>query len=140
MIERMFTEKRGKPCSFPGCEKPIVAKGYCSGHYRQSRKGQPLRPLRPFNGKEEPHGLNGPCRFNDLPEAQSGEWERCSAPRYRTGWCVGMLRSTTGSARSLRYASAEVADTSPIARRPTTVADIARVTTGSCSSGANLSH
>jgi hypothetical protein len=85
----MFTEKRGKPCSFPGCEKPIVAKGYCSGHYRQSRKGQPLRPLRPFNGKEEPYGLNGPCRFNDLPEVQSGEWEPCSASRYRAGWCVG---------------------------------------------------
>jgi len=85
----MFTEKRGNPCSFLGCDKPVVAKGYYSGHYRQSRKGQPLRPLRPSHGREGPYGKNGPCRFNDLPEVQSGEWGPCSASRHRAGWCAG---------------------------------------------------
>ena len=42
----MFPRK----CSFDGCDKPFLAKSLCSAHYRQSRKGQPLRPLRPFYG------------------------------------------------------------------------------------------
>ena len=34
-------------CTFPGCDKPTHAKDLCGGHYRQQRKGQELRPLRP---------------------------------------------------------------------------------------------
>lgn len=89
MIEHMFPTKLPGPCSFPDCGKQVLAKGYCTGHYKQLRKGKPLRPLRPFNGREERYGTNGPCRFNDLPEVKSREWEPCSAPRYRAGWCVG---------------------------------------------------
>jgi len=89
MIEHMFPMKRRDPCSFPGCGKQVLAKGYCSGHYKQLRKGKPLQLLRPFNGREERFGRNGPCRFNDLPGVKSREWEPCSAPRYRAGWCVG---------------------------------------------------
>jgi hypothetical protein len=78
-----------RQCSFGGCDKPLLAKGYCSAHYRQSRKGQPLRPLRPFYGKVRPYGPIGPCRFNDLPQVQSGEWELCLATRSTGGWCAG---------------------------------------------------
>jgi hypothetical protein len=85
----MFPEKRRDPCTFPGCGKQVLAKGYCSGHYKQLWKGKPLQPLRPFYGKEGRYGTKGPCRFNDLPEVRSSEWEPCSAPRYRAGWCVG---------------------------------------------------
>jgi hypothetical protein len=84
-IERMFPRR----CSFDGCDKPFLAKGYCSAHYRQLRKGQPLRPLRPFYGKVRPYGPIGPCRFNDLPQVQSGEWELCLATRSTGGWCAG---------------------------------------------------
>jgi hypothetical protein len=51
-------------CTFEGCGKPLLAKGYCSAHYRQSRKGKPLRPIRPFSGKTGPYGPGDPCRFN----------------------------------------------------------------------------
>jgi len=85
----MFFEKERNPCSFPDCGKQVLAKGYCSGHYRQWRKGQPLRALRPFYGKAGPYGPNGPCRFNDLPQVRSGEWEPCLADRATGGWCAG---------------------------------------------------
>jgi len=81
----MFTRR----CGFEGCDKPLLAKGYCSAHYRQWRKGQPLRPLRPFYGKAGPYGSTGPCRFNDLPQVHSGEWEPCLAARATGGWCAG---------------------------------------------------
>jgi hypothetical protein len=81
----MFT----RTCSFDGCTKPLLAKGYCSAHYRQWRKGKPLRRLRPFYGKTGPYGPNGACRFNDLPQVRSGEWEPCLAARATGGWCAG---------------------------------------------------
>jgi hypothetical protein len=84
-IERMF----GRTCTFKGCDKPLLAKGYCSAHYRQSRKGKPLRPIRPFSGKTGPYGPGGPCRFNELPQVRSGEWEPCLAARATGGWCAG---------------------------------------------------
>lgn len=37
--------QRYSMCSFPGCERPHVAKGFCHAHHRQSRKGQPLYPV-----------------------------------------------------------------------------------------------
>jgi hypothetical protein len=83
IIEHSFPENRRDHCSFPDCGKQVLAKGYCSGHYKQLWKGNPLQPLRPFYGREERYGRNGPCRFNDLPEVKSHEWEPCSASRYR---------------------------------------------------------
>jgi len=35
-------------CSFPGCDKPVAAKGLCMGHYAQLRQGRELRPLRRY--------------------------------------------------------------------------------------------
>lgn len=32
-------------CSFPGCDKPRKARGLCSGHWQQNRKGRTMRPL-----------------------------------------------------------------------------------------------
>jgi hypothetical protein len=72
-IKRMFEPKQSVPrCSFQGCGKPRSAKGLCSGHYRQHRKGWELRPLRPH------YGTKGSCRF-----------ENCSKPRKRGGYCAG---------------------------------------------------
>ena len=36
-----------RTCSVDGCKRPQLAKGLCSAHYQQNRKGQELRPLRP---------------------------------------------------------------------------------------------
>ncbi len=38
-------------CRFDGCPCPRVARGYCSGHYQQMRKGQPLHKLRDDSGR-----------------------------------------------------------------------------------------
>ena len=42
-----------KTCSFEGCDKPVAARSYCTGHYRQQRRGQELRPLRKRSTKAE---------------------------------------------------------------------------------------
>ena len=49
-----------------------VAKGLCQSHHKQRKKGQPLRPLRPF------YGTKGPCRFDGCPK-----------PRVSGGYCAG---------------------------------------------------
>ncbi len=33
-------------CTFPGCERQVRARDYCSGHYWQQHQGRPLAPLR----------------------------------------------------------------------------------------------
>lgn len=35
----------GRTCSFAECNRPHLAKGFCSGHLRQWNKGKELRPL-----------------------------------------------------------------------------------------------
>lgn len=56
----------------PGCGKLAVAQGLCQSHRKQRKKGQPLRPLRPF------YGTKGPCRFDG-----------CEKPRVSGGYCAG---------------------------------------------------
>lgn len=36
-----------RQCLAPQCERGAHAKGMCDGHYRQIRKGNPIRPLDP---------------------------------------------------------------------------------------------
>ena len=101
-IEQMFP----RMCSFDGRNNPWLAKGYCSAHYRQAWKGQPLRPLRPFYGKVRPYGPIGPCRFNDLPQVQSGEWELCPCDslhrRLVRGPCGSVVREASTEAYTPR--------------------------------------
>ena len=65
------TPPRGE-CGFEGCDRRAVAMGLCQSHHKQRKKGQPLRPLRPFSGRK------GPCRF-----------EGCLKPRAAGGYCAG---------------------------------------------------
>jgi hypothetical protein len=125
-------------CSFDGCDKPFLAKGYCSAHYRQWRKGQPLRPLRPFYGKVRPYGPIGPCRFNDLPQVQSGEWEPCLATRARAGWCAGHAAQWYEKRPLKPCAVEEPAATSPVARTGTTAAATAQPTINSSGKASRL--
>lgn len=45
-------------CSFEGCERRKVAKGFCMGHWRQQSLQKPLTPLRPLR----PRGTS--CKFD----------------------------------------------------------------------------
>ena len=90
---RLSAELESNACSLDGAPSMAVT-SHCWRRallrpHRQARKGQPLRPLRPFYGKVRPYGPIGPCRFNDLPQVQSGEWELCLATRSTGGWCAG---------------------------------------------------
>jgi hypothetical protein len=45
-IERMFPARRTHSlCFFPGCERPMAAKGLCQSHYRQQLRTGSLWPL-----------------------------------------------------------------------------------------------
>jgi hypothetical protein len=67
------SRRRGDPaCNFEGCGNVAVNKGLCQAHTNQRKKGQPLRPLRPF------YGMQGPCRFDG-----------CVKPRAAGGYCAG---------------------------------------------------
>lgn len=35
-----------KTCTYPDCDRPLLAKGYCSSHYKLFSTGKPLRPIR----------------------------------------------------------------------------------------------
>lgn len=62
-----------KGCGFDGCGEPFYARGYCSGHYQQAKKGKTLRPLLrgrnrggcSFEGCGQPHRANGLCAAHD---------------------------------------------------------------------------
>lgn len=57
-------------CTFPNCEKPHIARGYCRGHYEQWKTGRPIKPLRhrgtntghcDFPGCDKPYAHRGLC-------------------------------------------------------------------------------
>lgn len=37
--------RRGRPCAENYCPNNSIARGLCAGHWRQQRRGEPLRPL-----------------------------------------------------------------------------------------------
>lgn len=59
-----------RTCSYPECENPNKAKGYCTGHYKQFKAGKELRPL-------PPRGITV-CTFPD-----------CGRPHIAKGYCTG---------------------------------------------------
>ena len=64
-------------CSFEGCDKPIMGKGLCAGHYHQQRRGQELRPLRKRTSPKE----TSTCSF-----------EGCDNPINAKGLCSSHYR------------------------------------------------
>ena len=46
-------------CSYPGCRKPVLAKGYCSAHYKRARAGRLPDPSTPKVGDPSGYGHYG---------------------------------------------------------------------------------
>ncbi len=67
-----MSQERRRFCEFEGCEKPHLAKGFCSGHYSQSRSSKEMRPIHK-NDVYDPI-----CSF-----------EGCSNPNKTKGFCGG---------------------------------------------------
>ena len=49
--------KQKRTCSFDGCENKHCARGFCSGHYQQRKRGEELKPL--VGDPNTPVGYNG---------------------------------------------------------------------------------
>lgn len=46
----VVADSEATECVFSGCGRKVIAKGLCTGHYRQERRGKPLKTLRPLRG------------------------------------------------------------------------------------------
>lgn len=56
-----------RKCGFEGCERPYRAKGYCYGHWRQTRTGEPPRPMRVYVLRDEtPEGTSLCTKCNNI--------------------------------------------------------------------------
>lgn len=61
-------------CSYEGCMRKLLAKGFCSAHYERQRNGWPLdKPIRRFGQKhcsvencDRPHKSGGYCQMHYL--------------------------------------------------------------------------
>ena len=65
-----------RTCSFDGCERVTVARGLCDPHYRQSKAGKPLKPIKGLR----PSGLNASglvlwIEHNEVRKTERDCWE-----------------------------------------------------------------
>ena len=113
-IEPMFPARRTHSlCFFPGCERPMAAKGLCQSHYCQQLRTGSLWPLGSrrqirvecdFEGCDEPATTRRlcPAHYQQLRKSQPlrplrpfygrkgvCRYEGCERPRFNGGWCVG---------------------------------------------------
>lgn len=96
------------PCAFAGCSRPARARNLCVGHYQQSRRGVPLKPLK--DRKVDADGLRIVMReresgVNVSVIAGEAEMEQCDV----VDWSV--TRKPTGDdgpkvARTVAYGTA----------------------------------
>jgi hypothetical protein len=113
-IERMFPRKRAdRLCFFPGCGRPLYAKGLCQSHYCQQLRTGELRPLGSrhriraecdFDGCDQLARARGLCPAH-YRQKRKGQplhplrpfygtkgvcrFDGCGRPRFNGGWCVG---------------------------------------------------
>jgi HNH endonuclease len=110
----MFVEESAKRrCSFPGCDRPHLARGLCRGHYEQQRRKGSLKPLPPrprgdpacnFEGCGNVAVNRGLCQAH-ANQRRKGQplrplrpfygrqgpcrFDGCSKPRATGGFCAG---------------------------------------------------
>lgn len=88
-----------RTCAFEGCGKPLKAAGYCTGHYRQAKAGESLRPL-----QKQVHGLSEEKRFMALADVKSvKECWNWKSSRRSDGY--GQWRRSTGQIELAHRAS-----------------------------------
>ena len=80
-----------KGCVSPMCDKPMVAKGWCAGHWRRASRG--LDPMTPLRRRV----IGGTCSV-----------EGCERRYLANGWCDGHLKRVLahgepGGAELLRF-------------------------------------
>lgn len=96
-------------CSFGGCDLKCQARGLCSSHYGQVRRGNPLKPLHwrsnrgcDFPGCDHPHKAKGLCKSHGsqlsrgktlvpLRRQQSGsvcDFPGCGKKHHSNGLCA----------------------------------------------------
>jgi hypothetical protein len=73
-------------CTFPDCDRPVQAAGYCSAHYKQKSRGEQLRPMRTARGEGASLSLRMPIALlqaTQLAAKDDGlelaEWWRLAA-------------------------------------------------------------
>ena len=76
-------------CAFPGCGRKHFGRGWCQGHYRQDRAGEPVRPLRGSVKPEHtctkhPAGT-ATCYEQHCRCRQCTDAKNCSVKRIRAG-------------------------------------------------------
>lgn len=73
-------------CTYPECNRPHRARGYCRGHYQQLTDGRPLTTLRPYEYREP----GARCAY---PPCERGvENAGYCAGHYRQQWAGEELR------------------------------------------------
>ena len=93
-------------CTFDGCDRPLLAKGLCTGHYQQQRHRQELKPLQQrVTGRvrcEAGDGLGWSCirphRKNSL--CNSHYWQSTTGKPFAPIYVV-----TDATARSVMHAA-----------------------------------
>lgn len=104
-----MSQRVGKICGYEGCPRPLWSKGLCNPHYQMARRGDKLRPLRPYKGQKlcswvECHAVvasEGLCSKHShrlkkhgspayaLPRYTRCLISGCSNKPFRSGMCKG---------------------------------------------------
>jgi len=159
----MFPRQRtNRLCFFPGCERPMYAKGLCQSHYCQQLRTGTLRPLGArreirvecdFEGCDKPATTRRLCpgHYSQLRKGQPlrplqpfygrkgvCRYEGCGRPRFNGGWCVGHAAQHYSGRLSALFPVPRLTATFPAARDLTTRLDTARVIGGNCWMNARL--
>jgi hypothetical protein len=156
-IERMFPSQRTRsPCLFPGCGRPMYAKGLCQSHYCQQLRTGSLWPLGSrrqlrvachFEGCDKPATTRRLCpgHYKQLQKGQPlrplrpfygkkgvCRYEGCGRPRFNGGWCVGHAAQYYSGRPSRLFSGLRWTATFPAVRSLTTHWGIVRAIGGKC--------
>lgn len=93
-------------CSFPGCVRPRLAKGWCNVHYLRARDGRPMDAPITSQPRNSPTCRNGHPRTSENTRYQANGARYCgtcydaAAARYRVKKRIGKLRHLYGLSES----------------------------------------
>jgi hypothetical protein len=84
-----------KTCTFPDCERRLIARGLCHGHYKQMQQGKELHTLRVVRTCEATWVCIGCKREKCTSEFAKGR-NQCNVcvSKYKTQWVAGNRERT----------------------------------------------